>query len=91
MGRTLGPKIAKLSPRILATEGISFEQKRFESKLVMLFLKYVSDVWQDHYEAVKKEYGDDEERILRRQKKGLMQQLLTGKVRVNGDARTVRV
>ncbi len=57
----------------------------------MLFLKYVSDVWQDHYEAVKKEYGDDEERILRRQKKGLMQQLLTGKVRVNGDARTVRV
>lgn len=57
----------------------------------MLLLKYVSDVWQDHYEAVKKEYGDDEERILRRQKKGLMQQLLTGKVRVNGDARTVRV
>jgi type I restriction enzyme M protein len=37
--------------------------------LVMLFLKYVSDVWQDHYEAVKKEYGDDEERILRRLKR----------------------
>ena len=37
--------------------------------LVMLFVKYVSDVWQDHYEAVKKEYGDDEERILRRLKR----------------------
>jgi type I restriction enzyme M protein len=37
--------------------------------LVMLFLKYVSDVWQDHYEKVKKEYGDDEERILRRLKR----------------------
>jgi type I restriction enzyme M protein len=37
--------------------------------LVMLFLKYVSDVWQDHYEHVKKEYGDDEERILRRLKR----------------------
>lgn len=34
--------------------------------LVMLFVKYISDVWQDHYDAVKKEYGDDEERILRR-------------------------
>ena len=34
--------------------------------LVMLFLKYVSDVWLDHYEAYKNEYGDDEERILRR-------------------------
>src|SRR3954462_12367323 len=37
--------------------------------LVMLFVKYVSDVWQDHYEAVKKEYGDNEERILRRLKR----------------------
>jgi type I restriction enzyme M protein len=37
--------------------------------LVMLFVKYISDVWQDHYEAVKKEYGDDEERILRRMKR----------------------
>jgi type I restriction enzyme M protein len=37
--------------------------------LVMLFVKYISDVWQDHYEAVKKEYGDDEERILRRLKR----------------------
>jgi type I restriction enzyme M protein len=37
--------------------------------LVMLFLKYVSDVWQDHYEKVKQEYGNDEERILRRLKR----------------------
>ncbi|MDP3029730.1 MAG: type I restriction-modification system subunit M [Deltaproteobacteria bacterium] len=34
--------------------------------LVMLFLKYISDVWQDHYEAYKKEYGDDDERIRRK-------------------------
>jgi type I restriction enzyme M protein len=34
--------------------------------LVMLFLKYVSDVWLDHYEGYKKQYGDDEARILRR-------------------------
>jgi len=34
--------------------------------LVMLFLKYISDVWQDHYDGYKKEYGDDETRILRR-------------------------
>jgi type I restriction enzyme M protein len=34
--------------------------------LVMLFVKYISDVWKDHYEKLKKEYGDDEERILRR-------------------------
>ena len=26
--------------------------------LTMLFLKYVSDVWQDHYDAYKKQYGD---------------------------------
>jgi type I restriction enzyme M protein len=26
--------------------------------LTMLFLKYVSDVWQDHYETYKKQYGD---------------------------------
>jgi type I restriction enzyme M protein len=37
--------------------------------LVMLFVKYVSDVWQDHYEAVKKEFGGDEDRILRRMKR----------------------
>jgi type I restriction enzyme M protein len=34
--------------------------------LVMLFVKYVSDVWTEHYEQLKAEYGDDEARILRR-------------------------
>ena len=34
--------------------------------LVMLFLKYVSDQWLDHYTAYQKEYGDDEERIRRK-------------------------
>jgi type I restriction enzyme M protein len=34
--------------------------------LVMLFLKYVSDVWKEHYESYKREYGDDVERIRRR-------------------------
>ncbi len=34
--------------------------------LVMLFVKYVSDVWTEHYEQLKVEYGDDEKRILRR-------------------------
>jgi len=34
--------------------------------LVMLFVKYVSDVWTEHYEALKNQYGDDKERILRR-------------------------
>ncbi len=34
--------------------------------LVMLFLKYISDVWKDHYEKYKKLYGDDEERIRRK-------------------------
>jgi type I restriction enzyme M protein len=29
--------------------------------LTMLFLKYISDVWQDHYDAYKKEYGDEPE------------------------------
>jgi type I restriction enzyme M protein len=37
--------------------------------LVMLFVKYISDVWQEHYEKVKKEYGNNEERILRRLKR----------------------
>jgi type I restriction enzyme M protein len=37
--------------------------------LVMLFLKYISDVWQDHYEQLQAEYGDDEERIQRRLKR----------------------
>lgn len=31
--------------------------------LTMLFLKYVSDVWQDHYEQYQKEYGDEPELI----------------------------
>lgn len=34
--------------------------------LVMLFVKYISDVWQDHYDQLKQKYGnDDEERIQR--------------------------
>ncbi|MBC7604610.1 MAG: type I restriction-modification system subunit M, partial [Ramlibacter sp.] len=31
--------------------------------LTMLFLKYVSDVWQDHYDAYQKQYGDHPELI----------------------------
>lgn len=34
--------------------------------LAMLFLKYISDVWKDHYETYREQYGDDEERIRRR-------------------------
>lgn len=34
--------------------------------LVMLFLKYISDVWKDHYEAYRKQYGDDDTRIRRK-------------------------
>lgn len=34
--------------------------------LVFLFLKYLSDVWKDHYEKYKEEFGDDEVRIQRR-------------------------
>ena len=34
--------------------------------LVMLFLKYISDVWSEHYEKLKEQFGDDEERIRRR-------------------------
>lgn len=34
--------------------------------LVMLFLKYISDLWADHYAEYKIEYGDDEERIRRK-------------------------
>ena len=34
--------------------------------LVMLFLKYISDLWADHYDNYKKQFGDDEERIRRR-------------------------
>ena len=31
--------------------------------LTMLFLKYISDVWRDHYERYKAEYGDEPELI----------------------------
>jgi type I restriction enzyme M protein len=34
--------------------------------LVMLFVKYVSDVWFDHREQYQRDFGDDEERIERR-------------------------
>lgn len=34
--------------------------------LVMLFLKYISDVWQDHYEEYQRQYGDDDVRIRRK-------------------------
>ena len=34
--------------------------------LVMLFVKYISDVWRDHYEVYKEKFGDKEERILRK-------------------------
>ena len=34
--------------------------------LVMLFVKYISDVWQDHYDQYKQQFGEDEERIRRR-------------------------
>ena len=34
--------------------------------LVMLFVKYISDIWNDHYETYQKEYGNDEVRIRRR-------------------------
>ena len=33
--------------------------------LVMLFLKYISDVWQDHYKKYYKKYKGDDERIKR--------------------------
>ncbi len=34
--------------------------------LVMLFLKYISDVWQDHYEEYQKQYGNEDVRIRRK-------------------------
>ncbi|MBA2621033.1 MAG: type I restriction-modification system subunit M [Acidobacteria bacterium] len=34
--------------------------------LVMLFLKYMSDVWKEHYETYRREYAGDVERINRR-------------------------
>ena len=34
--------------------------------LVMLFLKYISDQWADHYAKYRKQYGNNEERIRRK-------------------------
>lgn len=34
--------------------------------LVMLFVKYISDVWKDHYEKYSRQYGDDDVRIRRK-------------------------
>lgn len=34
--------------------------------LVMLFLKYISDLWADHYAEYRDQYGDNEERIRRK-------------------------
>ncbi|MGE8142828.1 type I restriction-modification system subunit M [Novosphingobium sp. NPDC080210] len=34
--------------------------------LVMLFLKYISDLWNDHVDTYRKQFGDDEARIRRR-------------------------
>jgi len=34
--------------------------------LVMLFLKYISDLWADHYAEYQREYGDNDERIRRK-------------------------
>ena len=34
--------------------------------LVMLFLKYISDLWNDHFESYKKQFGGDDVRIRRR-------------------------
>ena len=34
--------------------------------LVMLFLKYISDLWNDHFESYRKQYGGDDVRIRRR-------------------------
>jgi type I restriction enzyme M protein len=34
--------------------------------LVMLFLKYISDVWWEHYELYKQEFAEDDERLRRR-------------------------
>ena len=37
--------------------------------LTILFIKYISDVWQDHYDQYRKQHGDDEARILRKLKR----------------------
>ena len=34
--------------------------------LVTLFVKYISDVWKDHYDKYREQYGDDDVRIRRR-------------------------
>ena len=34
--------------------------------LVFLFLKYISEIWKDHYEEYQRQYGNDKERILRK-------------------------
>lgn len=34
--------------------------------LTMLFVKFVSDVWKDHYEKYEKQFGNDDERIRRK-------------------------
>jgi type I restriction enzyme M protein len=34
--------------------------------LVMLFVKYISDVWKDHYDKYREQYGDDDIRIRRK-------------------------
>ncbi len=34
--------------------------------LVMLFIKYISDIWTTHYEEYRKQYGDDDIRIRRK-------------------------
>jgi type I restriction enzyme M protein len=34
--------------------------------LVMLFVKYISDVWKEHYDSLVVQFGNDEEMILRR-------------------------
>ena len=45
----------------------SSEYKNFI--LVFMFLKYLSDVWKDHYNKLKEQYGDDEELIQRKLKR----------------------
>lgn len=37
--------------------------------LAMLFVKYISDVWKDHYEEYRRKYGDDDARIRRKLKR----------------------
>lgn len=37
--------------------------------LVFMFLKYLSDVWKDHYDEYKKQYGEDNKLIMRKLKR----------------------